>query len=115
MTCLNWRYVIVFNGEIYNFIELRKDLKAQGYELEVLAGYEKHLQACEVPQVELSLLPIVPGAPLIHDVLAYLSTRSFVMFDVDELIRSPSDGAVWQIDALFCHEVSPLRSRRAWR
>ncbi len=31
MTYGNGRYVIVFNGEIYNFIELRKELKMLGY------------------------------------------------------------------------------------
>lgn len=90
-------------------------LDVQGYELEVLAGYEKHLRTCEVLQVELGLLPIVSGAALIHEVVAYLKERGFVMFDVDELIRAPSDGAVWQIDALFCREDSPLRYQRDWR
>jgi hypothetical protein len=31
------------------------------------------------------------------------------MFDVDQLILSPFDGAMWQIDALFCRIDSPLR------
>ncbi len=30
MTSLNKRYVIVFNGEIYNFLELRSDLESKG-------------------------------------------------------------------------------------
>ena len=34
MTYGNGRYVIVFNGEIYNFIELRKELKMLGYSFE---------------------------------------------------------------------------------
>jgi len=38
-----------------------------------------------------------------------------VMFDVDELIRAASDGATWQLDALFCKINSPLRGERIWR
>jgi Methyltransferase FkbM domain len=90
-------------------------LDVQGYELEVLAGFEKHLPSCQWLQLELSLLPIAPGGALLHEVLGYLKERGFVMFDVNELIRAPSDGAVWQIDALFCREDSPLRQERIWR
>jgi FkbM family methyltransferase len=90
-------------------------LDVQGYELEILEGYKRNLDACHVIQCEISLLPIVQGAPLLHDVVKYLHEKGFVMFDVDELIRAPSDGAVWQIDALFCRFDSFLRSERIWR
>jgi FkbM family methyltransferase len=89
-------------------------LDVQGYEIEVLEGFSQHLDQCEVIQCELSLLPIAFGAPLIHEVLTYLYKRGFVMFDITELIRAPSDGCVWQIDALFCRMDSPLRRERAW-
>ena len=59
-------------------------------------------------------LPIATGAPLLDAVVSYLYQRGFVMFDVDELIRSTSDGAVWQIDALFCRMNSPIRTQRVW-
>lgn len=90
-------------------------IDVQGFELQVLAGFERYLAQCEVLQLELSLLPIVAGGALLHEVVDYLRARGFLMYDVDELIRSPSDGAVWQIDALFCRENSPLRRRRSWR
>jgi FkbM family methyltransferase len=89
-------------------------IDVQGFELQVLAGFEKHLRDCQVLQIELSLLPIVPNAALLHEVVAYLKERGFVMVDVDELIRAPSDGAVWQIDALFCREELALRQERTW-
>jgi FkbM family methyltransferase len=90
-------------------------LDVQGYELEILEGYKRNLDACHVIQCEISLLPIIQGAPLLYDVVKYLHEKGFVMFDIDELIRAPSDGAVWQIDALFCRFDSPLRSERVWR
>jgi hypothetical protein len=90
-------------------------LDVQGYELEILEGYKRHFDACQVIQSEISLVPIIEGAPLLHDVVNYLHERRFVMFDVDELIRAPSDGAVWQIDALFCRMDSRLRKDRVWK
>jgi FkbM family methyltransferase len=89
-------------------------LDAQGYEMEILKGYAHHFDACKVIQCELSLLPLVPGAPLLHHMVAYLRERGFVMFDIDELIHGPHDGAVWQIDAIFCQVDSPQRSQRFW-
>ncbi len=95
-------------------LELLK-LDVQGYELEVLEGYTHNFEDCYVIQIEISLLPIVQGAPILHEVVSYLHKRGFVMFDVDEVIRAPSDGAVWQLDALFCRIGSPLRTKRVWR
>jgi FkbM family methyltransferase len=89
-------------------------LDVQGYELEILEGYTRNFDRCQVIQIEVSLLPIVQGAPLLHEVVSYLYGRGFVMLDIDELIRAPSDGATWQIDALFCRTDSPLRRERVW-
>ncbi len=90
-------------------------LDVQGYEIEVLEGWARGFDQCQVIQCEISLLPLVPGGPLLHELVAYLKDRRFVMFDITELIRSPSDGAVWQIDAIFCRSDSPLRKCRVWR
>jgi FkbM family methyltransferase len=89
-------------------------LDVQGYEIEVLNGWNIGFDRCKVIQIEISLIPIVQGAPLLHEVVSYLYGRGFVMFDVDELIRAPSDGAVWQIDAIFCRIGFPLRNERVW-
>jgi FkbM family methyltransferase len=90
-------------------------LDVQGYEIEVLEGWTNNFDRCQIIQCEISLLPLVPGGPLLHELVAYLGRRGFVMFDVTELIRSPSDGAVWQIDALFCRMDSQFRQERRWR
>jgi FkbM family methyltransferase len=90
-------------------------LDVQGYELEVLEGWAEKFERCKVIQCEISLLPLVSGGPLINELVVYLEGRGFVMFDITELIRSPSDGAVWQIDSLFCRKDSPLRTERIWR
>ena len=67
------------------------------------------------PQNVKQKLAICLGAPPLDKAIAYVNHRGFVLFDVDELIRSPSDGTVRQIDALFCRADSPLRNQRRWR
>ena len=104
---------LIKSGEIAPPHFLKLDV--QGYEIEVLEGWTKGFEQCEVIQCEISLLPLIPKAPLMHEVIAYLYNRGFMMFDITELIRSPSDAAVWQIDALFCRKDSPLRDNRVWR
>jgi FkbM family methyltransferase len=89
-------------------------LDVQGYEIEVLEGWSIGFDRCQVIQTEISLLPIVQGASLLYEVVSYLYGRGFAMFDIDELIRAPSDGTVWQIDAIFCRIESPLRNERVW-
>ncbi len=89
-------------------------LDVQGYEIEVLEGWRLGFDNCQIIQCEASLIPIVQGAPLFHELVAYLHKRGFSMYDVDELIRAPSDGTVWQLDALFCRIDSPLRINRFW-
>lgn len=49
----NERFWLTFNGEIYNYLELRKDLKAEGYEFKtqsdsevILAAYAKYGVKC---------------------------------------------------------------------
>jgi FkbM family methyltransferase len=69
-------------------------LDVHGFELEILQGYTHDFECCKVIQIEISHVPIVQGAPPLHDVVNYLYKRGFVMFDVDELIRAPSDGKV---------------------
>jgi FkbM family methyltransferase len=90
-------------------------LDVQGYEKEILKGWTQGFEACQVIQCEVSVLPLIEGAPLLPEIIEYLQNRDFVMFDITELIRSPSDGAVWQIDALFCRKGSPLRTNRVWK
>ena len=53
MSSKDGRYELVFNGEIYNFLELRRELEQKGYQFEsesdsevLLAAYDHYKEKC---------------------------------------------------------------------
>lgn len=83
-------------------------IDTQGYELEVLRGAVSTLSRFGAVLLEISLIEINEGAPLLHDVIAFMKARSFVAYDVLEIHRRPLDQACNQLDILFVTEDSPL-------
>jgi FkbM family methyltransferase len=80
----------------------------QGYELEVLKGGRKTLQAAEVVLLEVNLLEIYEGAPLLHEALCFMAAEGFRAYDVCTLYRRPLDRALWQMDMIFARNGSRL-------
>jgi FkbM family methyltransferase len=80
----------------------------QGYELEVLKGGRKALRSAEVVLLEVNLLEIYQGAPLLHEALCFMASQGFRAYDVCTLYRRPMDHALWQMDMIFVRESSPL-------
>ena len=69
-------------------------LDTQGYELEVMKGAGKLLKKVEVILLEVSLIQINKGAPLVAEVIAFLTERKFKLFDFCSQIRR-KDGVLW--------------------
>jgi FkbM family methyltransferase len=90
-------------------------IDVQGYELEVLRGGEQTLAKAQAVLIELSLIEINVGAPLLDEALSFMRAAGFVAYDVLEIHRRPLDGAMNQIDILFMREDSFLRAdKRHW-
>ena len=89
-------------------------LDVQGYELEVLKGAPRLLLSAEVILMEVSLLEVNRGAPLLHEVLDFMSERGFRTYDICSFIRRPLDNALWQSDFLFVKETSPLLTNQSF-
>ncbi|MDR3466930.1 MAG: FkbM family methyltransferase [Xanthobacteraceae bacterium] len=83
-------------------------IDTQGYELEVLKGAEHLLPHINAILLEVAIIEINEGAPLLHEVLAFLKSLGFVTYDILEIHRRPLDRAMNQIDILFVREESPL-------
>jgi FkbM family methyltransferase len=90
-------------------IDLLK-IDVQGYELEVLRGATKSLAKTDLVLLEVSLLPIIKGAPLMPETVSFMSERGFTPYEICSLMRRPLDDALWQVDMLFVRRDSALVS-----
>ncbi len=89
-------------------------LDVQGYELAVLEGAQRLLGQVEVVLLELNLLDLHVGVPLLHEVLAWLAARGFVAWDLAGLTRRPLDDALWQVDVVAVRADGALRRDKRW-
>lgn len=90
-------------------------LDVQGYELEVLAGFDNYLQNTEAILAEASLIEIHKGVPLVRDVINFMGSRGFVLYDICSVsTRRPIDNALWQTDLLFVKENSVFRKDKRY-
>ena len=101
-------------AEAFPSAQLMK-LDVQGSELEVLRGGTHTLADAEVVLVEVSLLPLYEGAPILHEVVAFLADSGFAAYDFLSERRRPRDQALFQTDMLFVRRASPLLAAKPWQ
>lgn len=89
-------------------------LDTQGFELEILKGATNTLATTHAVLMEVSLIEINKGAPLLHDVVPFMKERGFVSYDIPEIHRRQLDGAMNQVDILFVREGSPLLAEKSF-
>jgi FkbM family methyltransferase len=90
-------------------IDLLK-IDAQSSEIDILKGATRLLPNTKNVLLEISIIEINKGSPLLHDVIAYMKDRGFVACEILEIHRRPRDAALTQIDLLFVPEDSALVS-----
>ena len=83
-------------------------IDAQGYELQILKGASKILPAFEAVLLEIAIIEINEGAPLLHEVVVFMKALGFVAYDILEIHRRPLDKALNQVDIVFVREQSKL-------
>jgi FkbM family methyltransferase len=89
-------------------------IDTQGYELEILKGGENTLASAEFVLLEVSFLDIYIDCPLVSDVLSYMDSKGFVVYDICTLMKRPFDKALFQSDFLFVKKNSIFRSNKRW-
>jgi FkbM family methyltransferase len=93
-------------------------LDVQGYELEVLRGALGTLKRTRSALLEVSLIPINEGVPLIAEVVSFMDDLGFRLVDLCDHSRR-RDGSLWQTNLLFvCHDSGllpdPQLTRKNW-
>ena len=58
--------------------------------------------------LEVAIIEINEGAPLLHDVVAFMKSHGLVAYDILEIHRRPLDTALNQVDIIFVREDSRL-------
>lgn len=86
----------------------------EGAELDVLGGAAGVLRAAELVLLEVSLFELVPGAPQLHDVVAWMHERGFVVAALYNGHNRPLDGQLAQIDIAFVAEGGRFRREHAY-
>jgi FkbM family methyltransferase len=76
-------------------------IDAQGYELEILKGARESLRCSDAIVLEIAVIEINDGAPLLHSVLESMHEYGFVTYDILEIHRRPLDKALNQVDIVF--------------
>jgi len=80
-------------------------IDAQGYERHVLEGARESLPGIVGVQLELSLVPLYQGAPLICEMLDYLYSRGFALMSVEPGFSNRFTGEMLQVDGIFYRPV----------
>jgi FkbM family methyltransferase len=86
----------------------------EGAELAVLEGGPRVLAESELVLLEVSLFELLPGAPLLHDVVAYMAERNFVPYDIYGGHVRLSDGALAMLNLAFVKKSGFFRRHDAY-
>ena len=89
-------------------------IDVQGFEIEVLKGAGSIFGKTEVFILEASLFNFFPNQPLLHEIIAYMTQRGYVIYDFAGFTNRPLDMALGQLDICFVKEDSILRKNHGW-
>lgn len=103
-------YIMDLNLDIPQLLKI----DTQGYEYYVLKGINNNIRSVDVVLAELNFIDIHKNVKLAHEVINFLADNGFVIFDICQLHRRPSDRALWQADFIFVKEDFILRQNKKW-
>jgi FkbM family methyltransferase len=86
----------------------------EGGELEVLRGATELLAETELILVEVSLFELVPGAPQLHEVVAWMSEHGFVVGDLYNGHNRLLDDSLAQLDVAFVQADGRFRREHSY-
>jgi FkbM family methyltransferase len=81
--------------------DLMIKIDAQGYEMHVLKGAGGLLPRVVAMQLELSLIALYEGAPTFLEVVSYMQSIGFEIFNIVPVFKDHRTGRVLQVDGYF--------------
>ncbi|MGV6803646.1 MAG: FkbM family methyltransferase [Ruegeria sp.] len=101
------------NTDLSGDILLKTD--CQGADLLVLKGGTEVLKKVDIAIVEASFFRFWgPHQPDFYEIIEFMKTNGFVVYDFLDGLFRPSDNALGQIDVVFVREKGALRSNPYW-
>ena len=76
-------------------------IDTQGAELKVLDGAGEALQKIDTLELELSLVPLYEGGPLLPDMMALLAARGYELVGLEPGFSDARTGRLLQVDGIF--------------
>jgi FkbM family methyltransferase len=86
----------------------------QGFEIEALKGSQTLFGKTELFVLEASLYPFYETMPIVSELVAFMHTRGYELYDIPGYFRRPLDGAVGQLDLAFARQDGVLRRSNRW-
>ncbi len=96
--------------EVPNLVKL----DIQGFEIEALKGASDLFGKTEVFILEVALFKF-EGMPVFSEVVAFMESKGYVLYDFAGFSRRPYDGALGQCDVLFAKKDGFLTQYQQWR
>lgn len=90
-------------------------LDVEGFELEVLAGWQSIFGQAEIFIIETALYIYKPNQPISRDIIAYMAAHGYELYDITSTLRRPLDGSLGVVDFAFARRDGRLRSNARWR
>lgn len=104
----------VHNQNINNAKSLCMKIDTQGFELAVLAGAAGILGKTSLLEIELSLVPLYAGQPLMDEVVKNITAQGFTLVWIEQGFSSPDGERMLQVDGIFVatHLLAPQSETR---
>jgi FkbM family methyltransferase len=89
-------------------------MDVQGFEIEALKGATSLLGWTEVFILEAGLFVFMPRQPLLREVIDFMASEGYEVYDFPGYIRRPLDGALGTVDVAFVRVDGPFWQSTLW-
>ncbi len=90
-------------------------IDVQGAEIDVMTGGQKTIEAAQAVILELSLVEEYEGAPLFHEMVAYMAQRGFRVWDICTIWRNGIKSMI-EADVIFARpSCAAFNAKHYWK